>query len=69
MPESEPDAFEFMWCSWGYERTATFEEVLGTLPKVKELGIKWATVDDGFQIAEGDWDLDPKRFRWRSGDD
>lgn len=62
MPESEPDAFESMWCSWGYERTATFQEVLGTLPKVKELGIKWATVDDGFQIAEGDWDLDPKRF-------
>lgn len=62
MPESAPDAFESMWCSWGYERTATFEEVLGTLPKVKELGIKWATVDDGFQIAEGDWDLDPKRF-------
>lgn len=62
MPESEPAAFESMWCSWGYERTATFEEVLGTLPKVAELGIKWATVDDGFQIAEGDWDLDPKRF-------
>lgn len=62
MPDSEPDAFESMWCSWGYERTATFEEVLGTLPKVRELGIKWATVDDGFQIAEGDWDLDPKRF-------
>ncbi len=62
MPESEPAAFESMWCSWGYERTATFEEVLGTLPKVKELGIKWATVDDGYQIAEGDWDLDPKRF-------
>lgn len=62
MPDSEPDAFESMWCSWGYERTATFEEVLGTLPKVKELGIKWATVDDGYQIAEGDWDLDPKRF-------
>ena len=62
MPESEPAAFESMWCSWGYGRTATFEEVLGTLPKVRELGIKWATVDDGYQIAEGDWDLDPKRF-------
>lgn len=62
MPEPEPAAFESMWCSWGYERTATFEEVLGTLPKVRELGIKWATVDDGYQIAEGDWDLDPKRF-------
>lgn len=62
MPESEPAAFESMWCSWGYERTATFEEVLGTLPKVRELGIQWATVDDGYQIAEGDWDLDPNRF-------
>lgn len=62
MPESEPAAFESMWCSWGYERTATFEEILGTLPKVKELGIKWATVDDGYQIAEGDWELDTKRF-------
>ena len=29
---------------------------------MKELGIKWATVDDGYQIAEGDWELDTKRF-------
>lgn len=62
MPESEPAAFEPMWCAWGYEREATFAEILGTLPKVKELGIKWATVDDGYQIAEGDWDLDTRRF-------
>ena len=62
MPESEPAAFEPMWCAWGYEREATFAEILGTLPKVKELGIKWATVDDGYQIAEGDWELDTKRF-------
>lgn len=62
MPESEPAAFEPMWCAWGYEREATFDEILGTLPKVKELGIKWATVDDGYQIAEGDWDLDTRRF-------
>ena len=26
------------------------------------MGIKWATVDDGYQIAEGDWELDTKRF-------
>lgn len=62
MPESEPAAFEPMWCAWGYEREATFAEILGTLPKVKELGIKWATVDDGYQIAEGDWELDTRRF-------
>ena len=62
MPESEPDAFEPAWCAWGYERRFTIDEILGTLPKVKELGFKWATLDDGYQIAEGDWDLTPARF-------
>ena len=62
MPESEPAAFEPAWCAWGYERRFTVDEILGTLPKVKELGFKWATLDDGYQIAEGDWDLTPVRF-------
>ena len=62
MPESEPYAFEPAWCAWGYERRFTVDEILGTLPKVKELGFKWATLDDGYQIAEGDWDLTPERF-------
>jgi len=62
MPESEPAAFEPAWCAWGYERTFTIDQILSTLPKVKELGLKWATVDDGFQIAEGDWSLNKKRF-------
>ncbi len=62
MPESEPDAFEPAWCAWGYERRFTIDEIIGTLPKVKELGFKWATLDDGYQIAEGDWDLNTDRF-------
>ena len=62
MPESEPEAFEPAWCAWGYERLFTIDEIIGTLPKVKELGFKWATLDDGYQIAEGDWDLNPDRF-------
>ena len=62
MPESEPAAFEPAWCAWGYERRFTIDEILGTLPKVKELGFKWATLDDGYQIAEGDWELTPARF-------
>ncbi|MEQ5789831.1 alpha-galactosidase [Muricauda sp. NFXS6] len=60
--EPEQDAFEPIWCAWGYERNFTLDEVIGTLPKVKELGIKWAVLDDGFQIAEGDWNADPKKF-------
>ena len=62
MPESEPDAFEPAWCAWGYERRFTIDEIIGTLPKVRELGFKWATLDDGYQIAEGDWDLTRARF-------
>lgn len=62
MPESEPAAFETAWCAWGYERRFTIDEIVGTLPKVKELGFKWATLDDGYQIAEGDWDLTKERF-------
>jgi alpha-galactosidase len=27
------------------------------------MGYKWATLDDGWQTAEGDWFLNPKRFR------
>lgn len=62
MPQSEPDAFEPAWCAWGYERHFTIDEIVGTLPKVKELGFKWATLDDGYQIAEGDWELTKERF-------
>jgi len=59
---SEKTAFEPVWCAWGYERNFTVDEVINTLPKVKELGFKWAVVDDGFQIDEGNWNLDPKKF-------
>ena len=61
LPEPEPEAFEPVWCAWGYERTFTIQEVIGTLDKVAELGFKWVDVDDGFQIAEGDWETN-KRF-------
>ncbi len=60
--ESEAAAYEPIWCAWGYERQFNVDEILGTLPKVKELGIKWAVLDDGFQIAEGDWDVNPEKF-------
>lgn len=60
--ETEEEAFEPIWCAWGYERKFTLDEIVKTLPKVKELGIQWAVLDDGFQIAEGDWDANPKKF-------
>jgi len=62
MPASESLAFEPMWCAWGYMRNFTVKEIIGTLPKVKELGFTWVTIDDGFQQAEGDWQPDPAKF-------
>ncbi len=66
-PKSNPEAYEAVWCAWGYERTFTAEEVIGTLPKARELGFKWVDVDDGYQIAEGDWEPN-SRFPGGDGD-
>lgn len=57
-----PAVYQSEWCAWGYERNFTIAEVVGTLPKVAEMGYDWATLDDGWQTAEGDWFLNPKRF-------
>ncbi len=68
MPPSEPSAFEPVWCAWGYMRKFTVDEILGTLPKVKELGLKWVDIDDGYQIAEGNWNVDRSKFPNGNGD-
>lgn len=61
--DDAPDsAYEPIWCAWGYERNFSPAEVLATLPKAKELGLKWAVLDDGWQTAEGDWYLSPEKF-------
>ena len=59
-PVSPAEAFEPVWCAWGYERNFTVDEVIGTLPKVVELGFKWVDVDDGYQICEGDWEANDR---------
>jgi alpha-galactosidase len=60
--EPEPEAFEANWCAWGYMRDVTLDEIRGTIPKIKELGIKWVTIDDGYQQAEGDWHVNKVKF-------
>jgi alpha-galactosidase len=55
-------AYEPIWCAWGYERNFTVDQVVGTLPKARELGLGWAVLDDGWQTSEGDWYLDPRKF-------
>ena len=60
--DTEPAAFEPIWCAWGYERDFTLKEILNTLPEVKKLGIKWVGLDDGYQQAEGDWHTNKEHF-------
>jgi alpha-galactosidase len=55
-------AFGAIWCAWGYERNFTTEQVLATLPKVRDMGFEWAVLDDGWQTNEGDWGLDKSKF-------
>ncbi|WP_299174721.1 glycoside hydrolase family 36 protein [uncultured Brevundimonas sp.] len=62
-PKAPDGAYEAIWCAWGYDRDFTVAEVEGTYAKVKELGFKWAVLDDGWQTNEGDWALDPRKFR------
>lgn len=68
MEAREETAFDPIWCSWGYGKNFTSEDIMATLPKVKELGIKWVVLDDGYQIAEGDWRPKPEKFANGDGD-
>ncbi len=59
-PSSE--AYNVSWCGWGYEFDVTPAEMLGTAPKLKELGIKWATLDDRWFDTYGDWNPRKETF-------
>jgi alpha-galactosidase len=62
-PKAPEGSYEAIWCAWGYDRNFNVAEIKGTYSKVKELGFKWAVLDDGWQTNEGDWALDPRKFR------
>jgi alpha-galactosidase len=55
IPKPSGEAYNVSWCGWGYEFNVTPAQMLGTVPKLKELGIKWATLDDRWFDTYGDW--------------
>jgi alpha-galactosidase len=61
-PQPPETPYEPIWCAWGFERNFTSGQITGALPKVRELGYKWAVLDDGWQTAEGDWYLVKNKF-------
>jgi alpha-galactosidase len=60
--DSPKDAFQPIWCAWGYGRTFSPKQIDETLPTVKKLGFSWVGVDDGWQSKIGDWTLDATKF-------
>ena len=61
-PQPPEAGYDPIWCAWGYERHCTVQLIEGTLPKVKELGLHWAVIDDGWQNNVGDWKPDPAKY-------
>jgi alpha-galactosidase len=55
-------AFEPIWCAWGYERDCTVQLIEDTLPKVRDLGLRWAVIDDGWQSNVGDWNANREKY-------
>jgi alpha-galactosidase len=54
-PTNTNEDYAVSWCGWGYLSDVTPAEMLGTIPKLKELGIHWATLDDRWFNNYGDW--------------
>jgi alpha-galactosidase len=61
-PANNPENYAVSWCGWGYEFGVTPKQMLDTIPKLKELGIHWATLDDGWFNNYGDWQPAEKAF-------
>jgi alpha-galactosidase len=54
-PSNNDENYAVSWCGWGYESDVTPAQMLATIPKLKELGIHWATLDDRWFDNYGDW--------------
>ena len=62
LTKPSPEAYNVSWCGWGYEFNVTPAQMTGTIPKLKELGIKWATLDDRWFDTYGDWNPRSETF-------
>ena len=54
-PKNNEENYAVSWCGWGYESNVTPKQMSGTIPKLRELGIHWATLDDRWFDNYGDW--------------
>ena len=54
-PTNNNEDYAVSWCGWAYLADVTPAQMLGTIPKLKEMGIHWATLDDRWFNNYGDW--------------
>jgi alpha-galactosidase len=54
-PENNDENYAVSWCGWGYESEVTPAQMTATIPKLKEMSIHWATLDDRWFNNYGDW--------------
>lgn len=54
-PKNNDENYAVSWCGWGYDSNVTPKQMTNTIPKMKELGIHWATLDDRWFDNYGDW--------------
>ena len=62
IPKPSSEAYNISWCGWGYEFNVTPAQMEGTIPKLKEMNIKWATLDDRWFDTYGDWNPRAETF-------
>jgi alpha-galactosidase len=54
-PTNNNEDYAVSWCGWAYLADVKPAQMLGTIPKLKEMGIHWATLDDRWFNNYGDW--------------
>jgi alpha-galactosidase len=54
-PKTNEENYAVSWCGWGYDSNVTPKQMTDTIPKLKDLGIHWATLDDRWFDNYGDW--------------
>jgi alpha-galactosidase len=56
------DAYQPIWCAWGFGRNFQPKQIEDALPEAQKLGMGWVTMDDGWQTNLGDWQPNPQKF-------
>ncbi len=62
MQKPSQEAYSAIWCGWGYQSDFTVKDILGTIPKLKELGLHWVVIDDRWFDRYGDWNVRKENF-------